>query len=233
MEQSWECETPLLHCPISLILAVTCKAELEQVKGILIAPVWKGQVWWTAVMRITVRWKKLGDSQTVLKEGAWMKRHKQKLLPRKIVYLLRSILYRPHNSIFVFNISLSLFLLLVVLFSQMCMVRYLSQTASPLMCNQFPVSGTLDIVAVVGQLLYGQKLRLYPTCTSSPLFSALKLYLGYLSSQSVQQQVPYLAFYSLISSSILHSVWARGMLGSIALSLAPVLLLRFPPLAPY
>ncbi|KAA6361997.1 MAG: hypothetical protein EZS28_042477 [Streblomastix strix] len=84
MEQSWECEIPLLHCPISLIPAVIYKVELEQVKGIIIAPIWKGQVWWTALMQITMRWKELGDSQSVLKEGAWMKRNKQKLPPGKI-----------------------------------------------------------------------------------------------------------------------------------------------------
>ncbi|KAA6356747.1 MAG: hypothetical protein EZS28_047725, partial [Streblomastix strix] len=31
MEQPWECETPLLHCPISLIPAVIRKVELEKV----------------------------------------------------------------------------------------------------------------------------------------------------------------------------------------------------------
>ncbi|KAA6402114.1 MAG: hypothetical protein EZS28_002361 [Streblomastix strix] len=84
MEQSWECEIPLLHCPISLIPAVIYKVELEQVKGIIIAPIWKGHVWWTALMRITVHWKELGDCQSVFKEGAWMKRNKQKLPPGKI-----------------------------------------------------------------------------------------------------------------------------------------------------
>ncbi|KAA6385749.1 MAG: putative Transposon Ty3-I Gag-Pol polyprotein [Streblomastix strix] len=84
MEQSWECETPLLHCPISLIPAVIRKVELEKVKGVLIAPIWKGQVWWTALMRITIYQKELGNSQDVLKEGTWMKRNNQKLPPGKI-----------------------------------------------------------------------------------------------------------------------------------------------------
>ncbi|KAA6398502.1 MAG: hypothetical protein EZS28_005968 [Streblomastix strix] len=84
MEQLWECETPQQHCPISLIPAVIYKVELEQVKGIIIAPIWRGQVWWTALMRITIHWKKLLDSQSVLKEGVWMKRNKQKLPPGKI-----------------------------------------------------------------------------------------------------------------------------------------------------
>ncbi|KAA6367649.1 MAG: hypothetical protein EZS28_036825 [Streblomastix strix] len=39
MEQSWECETQRLHCPISLIPAVIRNVELEKVKGVLIAPV--------------------------------------------------------------------------------------------------------------------------------------------------------------------------------------------------
>ncbi|KAA6374991.1 MAG: hypothetical protein EZS28_029482, partial [Streblomastix strix] len=84
MEQPWECETPLLHCPISLIPAVIRKVELEKVKGVLIAPVWRGQVWWTALTRITICQKELGNSQDVLKEGAWMKRNNQKLPPGKI-----------------------------------------------------------------------------------------------------------------------------------------------------
>ncbi|KAA6381420.1 MAG: hypothetical protein EZS28_023052 [Streblomastix strix] len=66
--QSWECETPLLHCPISLIPAVIYKVELEQVKRELIAPIWEGYVWWTALMRIKIRQKELRDSQNVLKE---------------------------------------------------------------------------------------------------------------------------------------------------------------------
>ncbi|KAA6382676.1 MAG: hypothetical protein EZS28_021795 [Streblomastix strix] len=84
MEQSWECETPLLHCPISLIPVVVRRVELKKVKGVLIAPIWKGQVWWTALMRITICQKELGNIQDVLKEGAWMKRNNQKLPPGKI-----------------------------------------------------------------------------------------------------------------------------------------------------
>ncbi|KAA6358083.1 MAG: hypothetical protein EZS28_046390, partial [Streblomastix strix] len=84
MEQSQECETPLLHCPISLIPAVIHKVELEQEKSELIAPIWKGQVWWTALMRITIRWKELRDSQNVLEEGSWIKLNKRKLSLGKI-----------------------------------------------------------------------------------------------------------------------------------------------------
>ncbi|KAA6385581.1 MAG: hypothetical protein EZS28_018890 [Streblomastix strix] len=40
-------------------------------------------------MRITVRWKELRDSQSVLKEGAWMKRDKQSLSQGNIEILLK------------------------------------------------------------------------------------------------------------------------------------------------
>ncbi|KAA6391026.1 MAG: hypothetical protein EZS28_013445 [Streblomastix strix] len=84
MEQSWECEIPLLHYLISLIVAVIYKVELEQVKAIRVAPVWRGQEWRTSFMRITICQKEPGDSQNVLIEGAWMKMNKQKRPPGKI-----------------------------------------------------------------------------------------------------------------------------------------------------
>ncbi|KAA6398098.1 MAG: hypothetical protein EZS28_006375 [Streblomastix strix] len=67
------------------IILVVRKLIEERAQGIMIVPRWPGQVWWTSLNEITVREKKLGESERVLECGLMMRN--LKVRPGRILAL--------------------------------------------------------------------------------------------------------------------------------------------------
>ncbi|KAA6392113.1 MAG: hypothetical protein EZS28_012361 [Streblomastix strix] len=66
METPWNYEFALQDPPILSINRMDNKIKVEQVQAILIAPDWKGQIWWIIFQEIMVRVEETRSSMEIL-----------------------------------------------------------------------------------------------------------------------------------------------------------------------
>jgi hypothetical protein len=70
---AWRGTLPLIHPPIPLLLRCLRKVQEEQVRGVVIAPAWRGQPWSHLLQTMSVRRVNLGEAAQVLIPGPRMR----------------------------------------------------------------------------------------------------------------------------------------------------------------
>ncbi|KAA6374337.1 MAG: hypothetical protein EZS28_030136 [Streblomastix strix] len=84
-QQSWRNQSILIHPPIIMLQKVVRKISMEKPRGVVIAPDWVGQPWYSDLEILSSKKISLGPCVNNLKPGRRMKRRKTKLPPGDLV----------------------------------------------------------------------------------------------------------------------------------------------------
>ncbi|KAA6363055.1 MAG: hypothetical protein EZS28_041417, partial [Streblomastix strix] len=88
VNQTWKKELRWIHSSILFLPAVLKKIREEQIKAMIIAPIWPGQIWYTELVYENAQSLMLGWSNEILEPGTSLIKKNLKLTPEKICYFL-------------------------------------------------------------------------------------------------------------------------------------------------